>query len=190
MSRRDHLFSMRIQAHKTLSSPVHRGPLMLCALLPIWTAQAAQPTPYLLVCAPPPLRHAQPLPPPPEPGVRVCDHAEDPATVAEEIAALNQQSALGLPAVASDAAATGPAPAGPPAATGAAAAPGAPGVTAAAGDQSAIIVVEPPAAGVSILPDDTPVAVRAEDVLLFFRFPGNRPAQGLPPPSTATYSQQ
>lgn len=176
---------MRIQAHKTLSSPVHRGPLMLCALLPIWTAQAAPPTPYLLVCAPPPLRHAQPLPPPPEPGVRVCDHADDPAAVAEEIAALNQQSALDAPVGAT----TGPTPPGLSADPAAAAATTVnPVVT--GGDTPAAIIVEPPAGGVSILPDDTPVAVRAEDVLLFFRFPGSRPAQGLPPPSTATYQLQ
>ncbi len=55
---------------------------------------------------------------------------------------------------------------------------------------------------VSILPDDTKSEIRAEDVLLFFRYPGNsdtglavpftttQPRGSTAPPSSATYRQQ
>jgi len=46
---------------------------------------------------------------------------------------------------------------------------------------------------VSILPDDTPRDIRAEDVLPFFQFPGGAPTAPTPgtiPPSSATYRQR
>ncbi|MET0262658.1 MAG: hypothetical protein ABW223_07155, partial [Rariglobus sp.] len=44
-----------------------------------------------------------------------------------------------------------------------------------------------PTGGISILPDDTPRVIRAEDVLMYFQYPLAAPANITPPPSSATY---
>jgi hypothetical protein len=142
-------------------------------------------TPYLLVCLPPPLRFAERV----EPAARISSLAVagaplHPSGLIEEIASTNQQAALsGQPSVP----ATGvPVPGESPSTAATPAAP----VDTVPAPVAGNPVVPAPDTGVSILPDDTPREIRAEDVLLYFRLPANSPSAGLPPPSSATYQQQ
>lgn len=147
--------------------------------------------PYLAVTLPPPLRFAEPLPPAADPvsSVSVPHGPGHPAGLVEEIGALNQQAAMAASGPASGSlpsAAPGSTGSAPPTTIAPAPAPGVPVPTPliASGPST------PPPAGVSILPDPTPRAIRAEDVLIYFQYPASSPSSGLPPPSSATFQQQ
>lgn len=158
---------------------------------PARPAPAPKSPPYLLVCLPPPLRFAEPV----EPADPVSDlptalGPPHPAGMLEEIAALNQQAAISpLPTATTPAAAPVDSSANPLAVTP----PSSSVATSAEPSESADPATAPaalPRVGVSILPDDTPRAIRPEDVLVYFQFPATSPANNLPPPSSATYRQQ
>lgn len=166
------------------SSAVHLPP-------PVPPAPVPQSSPYLLVCLPPPLRFAEPVEPAdPVSGLPTALGPPHPAGLLEEIAALNQQAAMAAPSAAvAPAASSAGSPAIPVAATPAPSPSSAP----AAADPAAPVAgpaAAPPQTGISILPDDTPRAIRAEDVLVYFQFPAASPSNGLPPRSSATYRQQ
>jgi hypothetical protein len=197
------------------SAPTRLVRLAMCALLPALVQQAAaegrprhasgrsgaahlppspapepppSSTPYLLVCPPPPLRFAEPVEPAdPVSTVPAALGPPHPGGLLDEIAALNQQAAMTAtpPAAAPGqqagdsavAATTSPTPADISASSPA---PPSPAANASAS----------PAISLAILPDDTPRAVRAEDVLVYFQFPAATPANDTPPRSSATYRQQ
>jgi hypothetical protein len=184
--------------------------LLVCALLPACASEAAAgiltsssrrqgnipsfpstrdtpptpSTPYLLVCLPPPLRFAERI----EPASRisslpVAGAPLHPSGLIEEIAATNQHAAVSTqPAAPVDTVKTD--------GTSTTSAIPADAVTQTSNPSDVNIIVPVPEPGVSILPDDTPREIRAEDVLIYFRLPANSPANDLPPPSTATYQQQ
>jgi hypothetical protein len=138
-------------------------------------APAAPSAPYLLVCVPLPLRFAEPVatadPVSSLPTVLGPPH---PGGLLEEIATVNQQAALpftgsfsaGTLSTESDSGAPSPDPGSVP------------------------IPTSPPQVGIAILPDDTPRAVRPEDVLIYFQLPASSPTHTPPPRSSATYRQQ
>ncbi|CAM2821746.1 hypothetical protein [Rariglobus hedericola] len=126
-------------------------------------------SPYLLVCLPPPLRFAEP--------VEIGDVAHrtahivgppHPAGITEEIAASNHDAALTT------------APAAPATVNPAETSP----------DVIPPVVAPLGVPGVTILPDDTPRDIRAEDVLMYFQYARPAPPNTLPPPSSATYQQK
>jgi hypothetical protein len=161
--------------------------LLVCTLLPACIQEAVAGThirsdagvarsspapvsaPYLRVCLPPPLRFADPVELV-EPVARttVAGGPPHPSGLTEEIAASNHDEALT---------------AGPSAKAG----------TSAPGTVSDVIlpklapIVAP---GVSVLPDDTPRDIRAEDVLMYFQYAQPAVPSTLPPPSSATYQQK
>jgi hypothetical protein len=148
-------------------------------------APAPQSSPYLLVCLPPPLRFAEPVEPSdPVSGLPIALAPPHPGGLIDEIAALNQEAAMtaSAPGVTPSASSSPSAIPTVPSAPSASAASATPGLVPTSPDT--------PPAGVSILPDDTPRAIRPEDVLLYFQLPGSSPATGLPPRSSATYQQQ
>ena len=145
-------------------------------------APAPQSSPYLLVCLPPPLRFAEPVQPAdPVSGLPTALGPPHPGGLINEIAALNQEAAMST--------STSPTvtPSDPSFSSSSSSSPPAPAVSATPGLVPAPPVT--PQGGVSILPDDTPRAIRPEDVLLYFQLPGSSPANGLPR-SSATYQQQ
>lgn len=184
------------------SAPVRAALLTVCALLPAFTREAAAggvrlpalgrpdsrhipvspsstsasvSTPYLRVGPPPGLRFAEPVKlaaPLPAPAAMsdppVLDDIPDESTAPDQSIATTQSDPLPAP------------PASPPLAT--------PPMS--ANPVPAAIRTAPSPGGISILPDDTPRAIRAEDVLVYFQFPA-APTSGEPPPrSSATYQQK
>jgi hypothetical protein len=120
--------------------------------------------PYLAVVLPPPLRFE--APPPPVDSHIPSAAPPNPGGPIEETATVNRDSV----APTADPASPAPVVTTPPPL---AAPPPAP-------------LSLPPA--VSVLPDDTPREVQAQDVLPYFQFPGSPPP--LPPPSSATYRRR
>ena len=170
-------------------------------------AESATSLPYLLVCAPPSLRFLErAAPPETDPFRPVAGAPPRPDGVLGDIAASNQDAALSLASAPPDASSTDPGAPSPTATTSAdLASPSSdagPGATAATGtppppDPTAATSATAPAVpvpaegpGLSILPDDTPRAIRAEDVLPFFRFPSSGGLETSPTPSSATYQQR
>lgn len=199
---------MYLTASTSSALPSHLVRLLVCALLPACIHQAAAasktpvtlrrmgmvgssesatsaPTPasapYLLVCLPPPLRFAEivvvsdPIVAP-----TVAGGPPHPSGIIEEIASANHASAL-----AAGAASVGPVGhenTSPPDSAGTR--------NTSTDNDPATAGTDTPSSslpGVSILPDETPRQIRAEDILLYFQFPATAPASGLPPPSSATY---
>lgn len=180
------------------SAPSRLVRLAVCTLLPAFIqelaaqdrqrpASTAKSPPYLLVCLPPPLRFAEPVesadPVSTQPVALGPPH---PGGLLEEIAALNQQAAM---------TATPPATTPSDHSSDTVLSP----IADMPADASAVASVATPQAsappasprlGLSILPDDTPRAIRAEDVLVYFQFPAAAPASDQPPQSSATYRQQ
>lgn len=127
-----------------------------------WSAIRAN-RPYLAVVLPPPLRFE--APPPPVDSHIPSAAPPKPGGPAEETASANRDSVAPAPDPAAASVAAPPPPLAPP----------------------------PPAAlplppAVSVLPDDTPREIQAQDVLPYFQFPGTPPP--LPPPSSATYRRR
>lgn len=168
-------------------------------------AESATSLPYLLVCAPPSLRFQERVIPPETDSTRpVAGAPPRPDGVLGDIAASNQDAALALEGArpagsptdpdTSSAATTPSDPASPPpgdgpdaATTGTTTSSEAP---AAPPPNTSVIPAPAAGPGLAILPDDTPRAIRAEDVLPFFRFPSSGGLETSPTPSSATYQQR
>lgn len=133
-------------------------------------------TPYLALILPPPL-HFRLAPPPIDPALRLTAGAPPrPGGPLEDVAAANQDSAITSP---DDSETTENA-----------------SSEKVAAEPSSMETNTPPARKmkpVSIIPDDTPRELHAEEVLPFFQYPGsvpNAPTPGSLPPSSATYRQR
>ncbi|HRE83022.1 MAG TPA: hypothetical protein PLN52_18395 [Opitutaceae bacterium] len=133
-------------------------------------------TPYLALILPPPL-HFRLAPPPIDPALRLTAGAPPrPGGALEDVAAANQDSAITHP---EDTDTTD----------------NSPPETAVTETPSVEIRSAPTrkVTPVSIIPDDTPREIHAEEVLPFFQYPGsvpNAPTAGSLPPSSATYRQR
>lgn len=142
--------------------------------------------PYLVVSMPPPLRFAETVEPTdPISGQAAVLGPPHPGGLLEEIAALNQQAAISVSAPTS---ADGTISSMPPEFAASTEPHAEPTVT----NTTTITTTETTSSqpGVSIIPDDTPRAIRAEDVLVYFQFPGASSPDRTPPRSSATYQQK
>lgn len=200
------------------SAPARLVRLTVCALLPAFIPEAVagdvqrpglprarvQPltppslpdpypksAPYLLVSLPPPLRFAETVEPAdPVSGQAVVLGPPHPGGLLEEIAALNQEAAITASAPVSPSAEPSSMPPG-------FATPAEPPAELAVTNTTTATTITtteqapaPRQLGVSIIPDDTPRAIRAEDVLVYFQFPAATPPDRPPPRSSATYQQK
>lgn len=168
-----------------LAQARNRAPSLPPTSLPAPSSKSA---PYLLVSLPPPLRFAETIEPAdPVSGQAAVLGPPHPGGLLEEIAALNQQAAMTASDPASSSAA---APSTPPEFAEPAGPPTGPDVAITPTITTTATTPTSRLPGVSIIPDDTPRAIRAEDVLVYFQFPAATPPDRPPPRSSATYQQK